>query len=369
MSKKILFFGPVPPPFHGQSIAFKKAMEVRFEEKLLIDTSSPTNNLLEKILAGGLILIRLLKLFISNSRPDVIYFTCSRTISGSMRDVALLMLASTFKIPVVNHLHGADFNIFFQRSPNFYKKILKRSYKHVTNTIILSDAMRDQFRMFPNLKLSVVNNFFEAELGLKAEEQETVDRIDFLYLSNIMATKGIFLVLEAFKILQREGVDVHLHIAGAVLGDEELGPRETEKLFKEYLTLMNGVTYYKTVTGSNKARLLNKSSALLLPSYYKSEAVPLSIIEAMASGCGIICSRHNYLPSLVSGDNGILVEPRSVESLVHAMRHYAFDREKLKFHQQNNVKFAHANFSEKEYLLNLEKILFNALGSASSENI
>jgi glycosyltransferase involved in cell wall biosynthesis len=184
-----------------------------------------------------------------------------------------------------------------------------------------------------------------------------------------MATKGVFLVLEAFKILQGENKNIHLHIAGAVLGDDELSSQQTEKALQGFLKSMDGVSFHGTVTGSNKVALLNKSAVFLLPSYYKSEAVPLSIIEAMASGCGVICSKHNYLPSLISDHNGILVEPRDVNSLVQAMRCYVLDRAKLKFHQENNRRLALDNFSEKEYLRRLEKILLDALGSARAGRV
>lgn len=167
----------------------------------------------------------------------------------------------------------------------------------------------------------------------------------------------MFVLLEAFIVLKHKYPDIRLKIAGLPIGDYELNARDTTVLFDEFLRASNGVDYIGVVQGDAKRDLLNSSSVFVLPSYHKSEAIPLSIIEAMVSGCAIITSDHNYLPSLVGSDNGLLVKPNDVESLVGAMERYITTPALLKKHQLNNVLYASENFSEEAYLLCLEQVL------------
>jgi glycosyltransferase involved in cell wall biosynthesis len=273
----------------------------------------------------------------------------------------LLQFAGLFKVPVVNHLHGADFNEFYNRVPKLYRAILKISYSKVHHSIVLTDAMRDQFEMFPDMKVSVVSNFFSQDTGLHGQPKPATGGISFVFLSNIMKTKGIFLLLDAYKFLREKYPNIKLSVAGSPIGDYKLNSSDTSALFSDCLKTLSGVDYIGVVQGDTKRDLLNKSSVFVLPSYHMSEAIPLSIIEAMAAGCAIITSEHNYLPSLVGQDNGLLVKPNDVMSLVEAMKQYIENPGLLSVHQQNNVAYASVNFSEESYLLGIKQILEQTL--------
>jgi glycosyltransferase involved in cell wall biosynthesis len=354
---KTLFFGPLPPPFHGQSLAFQKALNVTADQKILIDINLTGKSFFKKVGLSVLILIKLFYFFFLRKRPDIVYFTCSRSLSGSLRDVFLLQFSGLFKVPVVNHLHGADFKEFYYRVPRLYRAILKNSYFNVQHSIVLTDAMRDQFDMFPYMKVSVVNNFFDENIGLRVKNKGVTKGTRFVFLSNIMKTKGVFILLDAYRILKDKYPNIELTIAGSPIGDYDLSANDTFNLFNDYLEKLSGINYLGVVQGDAKIQLLNESSVFVLPSYHKSEAIPLSIIEAMASGCAIITSEHNYLPSLVGQDNGLLVKPNDVMSLVEAMENYILNPELLQSHQQNNVVYASSNFSEESYLSGIQHIL------------
>lgn len=361
MSIHVLFFGPIPPLFHGQSLAFQKATEIPVESKTIIDINLTGKSSVKKLTLSFFIFLELFYVFLFKSKPDIVYFTCSRSLLGSVRDVVLLQLAGFFNVPVVNHLHGADFKAFYNSVPKFYQALLKRSYKKVRHSIVLTDAMRDQFDMFPDMNVSAVSNFFNKGIGLQGRKKPESFAVNFVFLSNIMKTKGVFVLLEAFTVLKRKYPDNRLKIAGLPIGDYELNARDTSVLFDENLRASTGVDYIGVVQGDAKRDLLNSSSVFVLPSYHKSEAIPLSIIEAMASGCAIITSNHNYLPSLVGSDNGLLVKPNDVESLVGAMERYITTPDLLKRHQLNNLVYASENLSEEAYLLGLEQVLKQTL--------
>lgn len=357
----VLFFGPLPPMYHGQSVAFQKAIEINSDKKIIININLTGKSNLKKIISNLFILIYLLYVFLLKTKVDVVYFTCSRTILGSIKDVVLLQLAGLFNVPVVNHLHGADFKEFINNAPRLYRAILINSYSNVSHSIVLIDAMRDQFDMFPDMKVSVVRNFFIQDSALKKKVNPKAENVSFIFISNIMKSKGIFILFEAYMILKRKYPRIELRIAGTAVGDYELNATNTWTLFNNYLKFSNDVNYFGLVLSDLKYKLLSSSSVFVLPSFYKSEAIPLSIIEAMAAGCAIITTNHNYLPCLVGCENGLLARPNNTASLVEAMERYILSPDLLKMHQLNNIGYAATNFSEEAYLSGIERVIEQAL--------
>ena len=64
----------------------------------------------------------------------------------------------------------------------------------------------------------------------------------------------------------------------------------------------DGIFYHGPLYGMQKKDFLKALDIFVLPSFYASEAMPISIIEAMRSGCVIIATEHHYLPFLVGPD-------------------------------------------------------------------
>ena len=88
MDKKVLFFGPYPYPIHGQSISFKETYDNFNADKILFDTSMFGD---KKFLNSIYSILRLPYIFLFK-KFEVIYFTCSRTIFGAIKDILLLIV-------------------------------------------------------------------------------------------------------------------------------------------------------------------------------------------------------------------------------------------------------------------------------------
>ena len=65
-------------------------------------------------------------------------------------------------------------------------------------------------------------------------------------------------------------------------------------------------------------RWVRAADVFVLPSY--SEGLPVSVMEAMAAGCAIVCTDVGGIPQLIEdGKQGLLVAPGSDEELAHAL--------------------------------------------------
>ncbi len=74
----------------------------------------------------------------------------------------------------------------------------------------------------------------------------------------------------------------------------------------------------KKIDGDDKvlADLYKNASALIYPSLYEGFGIP--VIEAMASGCPVICSNRSSLPE-IAGDAAVFFDPENEGSIMDAM--------------------------------------------------
>lgn len=355
---KILFVGPLLPPIHGQSLAFTRFYESIIDsEKLLINTNMEEKNKIGKIL-GTFSTIWQIIYNVFFEKIDKVYFTCSRSFMGSIKDIFLVNLASFKNIKLVNHLHGSNFYDFLHSSPKWYQKILFNTYGKVDTSIVLLDSMKNQFKDFPDMKLEVVPNFYDNELNKNLIEKDN-DMTNLLYLSNIIKSKGIFELIEAFDELSKKYENIYLNIAGGFMGDEYMSITKVQKIFLEKVEKNSKINYIGKVFAKEKVKLLQKSDIFILPSY--KEAVPISILEAMRSGNAIVTTRYKYLPEVVKSQNGILVEAKSVESLMDGINKLLEDNELLRNIQEYNKKEAEEKYSLDKYLDRLNKIVLESI--------
>ena len=135
--------------------------------------------------------------------------------------------------------------------------------------------------------------------------------------------KGLPVLIEACRILRREGVPFHCD----VIGD---GPMRSE------LEAMNHdgvVTLLGPRNEDEVARMMDEAMLFVLPSIIapdgQMEGIPVALMEALAHGRPAVTTRISGIPELVrDGENGLLVEPGDPVALARAMRTLLEDRER-----------------------------------------
>ena len=154
--------------------------------------------------------------------------------------------------------------------------------------------------------------------------------VRLLYLSNLIQSKGYADVLEAAAILRREAkMRFELVFAGRFLPSVDdrhaCSPAQSEQAFRariEAEDLSDTVRYVGPVTGQAKWRLFEAADVFLLPTNYRHEGQPVSVIEAMAHGCVVVATAFRAIPDmLVDGETGVVVDyeqPRQIASAVSA---------------------------------------------------
>jgi glycosyltransferase involved in cell wall biosynthesis len=148
--------------------------------------------------------------------------------------------------------------------------------------------------------------------------EESVSRRGVLFVGRITPHKGVDRLIEALP------AGAHLRIAGSAGHDPGFPERDYPTLLRK-LSEGREVDFLGPVPDSRLPLLFRSAEVFVLPSVHRtcygrdirvSELLGLVVLEAMASGTPVICSRLGGLPEIVrDGVTGFLVEPGSTAEL------------------------------------------------------
>jgi glycosyltransferase involved in cell wall biosynthesis len=133
------------------------------------------------------------------------------------------------------------------------------------------------------------------------------------YLSNLIVSKGILILLDVLKRLDKNGYNFNCTIAGI---ESELTANSLNVEIKTR-ELNDKVKFIGAVQGESKAHFFNSLDVFVLPTNYPLECMPLVLIEAASVGLPIISSLIGGIPDIVNNSNGFLIEVDDLENGVY----------------------------------------------------
>jgi glycosyltransferase involved in cell wall biosynthesis len=357
----ILIIGPFPDPIDGCSISNFTLCKNLDKRKIAYNTintntkivSSKQGNTfsLKKAFLFFKVYIEFYKMFSST----IIYTTPGQTFFGILKYSPFYMLCKLLRKPYVIHVHGNHLGTEYKLLTGFKKKIFYYLVSSASAGIVLSQSLRLNFvGLLPENKVYVVENFAIDELyDTYSSSLKVRDKPVILFLSNLIAEKGIIDVLDALIILKKANIKFKAYLAGKM-------ESEFEKVINEKLQLIgDSVEYLGIVNGEKKYEVLNTSNIFLLPTYYKMEGQPISILEALAMGNIIISTKHAGIPDVLSNKNGFFVEKRNPEDIASTLTEIAKDiQQQIENFESFNISYAKNNFTEDLFSEKIMKIIY-----------
>lgn len=228
------------------------------------------------------------------SDTEVFYFTPSGSVGGNIRDSFYLLLMILKQKKIVTHFHNSAFGNVVNKY-KILQFINKWIYRRINKIIVLGYKSKQMFEnlMVPNSKFEVIRNGIDEELFISEEkliQKQHTQPFNVIYFSNMIKEKGYDIVLEVAQKMQGNP-KYHFYFSGKFF-DKQL-----EEAFKKDISGMNNVTYYNGVYGQEKKKLLQEMHYFILPS--KEEALPISMLEAMANGLYIIVSNVGVISEVI----------------------------------------------------------------------
>jgi glycosyltransferase involved in cell wall biosynthesis len=125
--------------------------------------------------------------------------------------------------------------------------------------------------------------------------------------------------VEALRVLRDRGVSLTLVCSG--------GAREAQGALDRQIAEANlngSVRFLGYVPRADVPALYRGAAALVFPSLFEGFGMP--VLEAMASGCPVVCSDTTSLPE-IAGDAACLVDPRDADAIAAAVARLVGDAE------------------------------------------
>lgn len=158
----------------------------------------------------------------------------------------------------------------------------------------------------------------------------------FGFVGRLTLDKGISELLDAFALVQRKHPDICLVLAGA----EELTGLPVA--VRDKLRSLRNVRF--TGWMENTVPLYQAVDCLVLPTYR--EGFPNVPLEAAAAGRPVITtSATGAVDSIIASQTGLIVEPRSVDSLAAAMNQLASNRGQAEAMGEAGRRFVAENYT------------------------
>jgi glycosyltransferase involved in cell wall biosynthesis len=214
------------------------------------------------------------------------------------------------RVPVVIHVHGAEFSHFYNRSPHLLRHYIRVTLEMADAVVALGDTWAAALQTIaPRASISVVSNAVAPAAAVR--QPPPGEALNVLFLGEVEERKGAFLLLQAWGEFTRLPlpIEVNLVLAGG-------GAVARARRMVEELGIADQVRLTDWVPPERVESLLAESHVLVLPSNF--EGQPMAVLEAMARGLCVVATDVGGIPDLV-GDCGVLVPAGDVASLVAAL--------------------------------------------------
>jgi glycosyltransferase involved in cell wall biosynthesis len=265
--------------------------------------------LLVFLFTAGLVVVRLWR-----NHYDLCYIAVAANGRAFYRDCLLVSLVRRTGVRVVYHLHTKGVSA---RQHRRLDDLLYRRLFVGSSVILLSR------RLYPDIQKYVApehvhycpNGIPRAEGDLLPARDANV-AVEILFLSNLMAAKGVFVLLEACRELRTRGHTFQCRFVGApgdVTRDEFLRHIDA-------LGLAAHVSYEGAKYGRDKHRALARADVFAFPTYYHYECFPLVLLEAMQFALPVVSTSEGGIPDIVEdGRTGYLCPPQDARALADSL--------------------------------------------------
>jgi glycosyltransferase involved in cell wall biosynthesis len=234
--------------------------------------------------------------------------------AGFWRDSAYLLAAIAARCPVILHLHGSDFDRFYDGCSTPSRTAIRFFLERAACVAAPSQRLTSWVRsVSPVAQVTCLPNPVSLPVLQEGARLNLV-----VFLGRLDPAKGIFDLLEALSQLRGAIPDVCLACAGE-------GDRLPVARYAERLGIADAVKFTGWVGPSGKRALLESAAVFALPSY--AEGMPVSLLEAMAAAVPVVASPVGGIPEVVvDGVSGFLAAPGDVATLTRLLRRLLIDR-------------------------------------------
>jgi glycosyltransferase involved in cell wall biosynthesis len=282
-------------------------------EIIVVDTYGPGSKLLMPIF----FLLAFLRLSAACiiGKADILHAHVSER-GSVLRKFALCAPALMLGIPVIMHMHGAEFVQFYNKLPVAFRNIVRGFLRKCDSIVVLGSSWRDY--VVNELKIDrsqvvILHNAVPTPSGIvgaKAASGSPECRLAFV--GEVGERKGIPELIDALGQQRFQTAAWSLRIAGNGAVRHFQIAAEKRNLTSPRVNFLGWTDEHLT------QQLLADSDVLILPSH--NEGLPMAILEALSHGLAVVTTPVGSILDVIEDrQNGLIVPPKDADKLSDAI--------------------------------------------------
>lgn len=215
------------------------------------------------------------------------------------RKGAFVLLAGSLGIPVIIHLHGAEFEDYVMHRGTGRRRLATALLARARKLIVLGSYWRDFLVRELGVAQDKIVILHNAVPDMPRAQARNNAECSIVFLGVVGVRKGVPALLKALALPQMQNLPWKMVIAGN--GEVAAYRQMAQDLGLDQRTRFTGWL------GEDKARVvLEAADIFVLPS--RREGLPMAILEALSYGCPVVATPVGSIPdAVINGETGLLV--------------------------------------------------------------
>lgn len=309
--------GPLPPPSGGmanQTLQLARLLREEEAEVELIQVNSPYRpawiGKFKGVRAAFRLLPYLAHLWFSAGRVQLFHVMANSGWSWHLFAAPAIWIARIRRKPVIINYRGGEADTFFDKAFFWIKPSLYRA-----DAIIVPSGFLEAVFEQRGFSTSIVPNIIDLGrfgAGARFAPSSGADFPHIIVTRNLEPIYDNATALRAFTIVKRAFPTAKLTVAGS-------GPeRQALEELACRLGVVDAVTFTGRLDNEGMAAVYRHADVMINPSL--ADNMPISILEALASGVPVVSTDVGGIPYLVEhGKTALLVSPGDPEAMADAV--------------------------------------------------
>lgn len=314
---RILFILHLPPPVHGAAMVGKYIHDSQLINKtyqceyinlaLAKDLNDIGKGGITKLINFIQKLI-LIKQTVKRFKPDLCYVTPNAKGGAFYKDFAVVMMLKAMGQKVVVHYHNKG--VSTRQDKPLDNWLYQHFFKDLKVILLAETLYRDICKYVNKKDVFICPNGIPTQKNIPNRIPHKVFNI--LYLSNMMAEKGVWDLVETCQILKNKGRLFHCHFVGKW---SDISENEFQQKIQQ-LNLEKYISAYGAKYGNEKNEFFQKADVFVFPTYYHNETFGLVLLEAMEYGLPCISTDEGGVATVIDNEKtGYIVKKKQPQIL------------------------------------------------------
>jgi len=362
MKPRILFILHLPPPVHGAAMVGKyihdsklinEAFDCRYLNLAIANSIEDIGKVSLGKISATIKMLMNIRREVKTFRPDLVYVTPNASGGAFFKEFLVVQALKQMGCNVIAHYHNKGVST---RQDNWlYDQLYRRFFKRVKVILLAKALYPDMQKYVRRADVAICPNGIPAVDYAYTERHNTPTRL--LFLSNLIESKGVLVLLDALALLKKKGQSFFCDFVGGETFEIDRSRFDREVALRQ---LTDCVVYHGPKHGKEKDAYFEQTDIFVFPTAYPREAFPLVNLEAMAHYLPVVSTNEGGITDMVrNGINGLICPKEDPQSLADCIEQLITDKDL-------RIKMGIAGHSiyENEYTMeHFEKNMLNILNT------